>query len=162
MKSVIAEPVTPSAFAPFGDAFRSLTAVGRSPPVSTIESTLMTRVPPSLTVTTIARSTFPLEIRLLERHVNSTQTFIPMLNSDFLAIVTPNLPDGSPNLSELRAFLFEGNTGLTYRLGVWHASMIGISNLATFSVLMWRGEDSKDETIGVEPLQIHLPRGWVK
>ncbi|CDO95197.1 unnamed protein product [Kluyveromyces dobzhanskii CBS 2104] len=69
------------------------------------------------------------EIKVLEKHPFSTQTFIPMgraTASGYAYLVVTALPDkaGEPDLSSLNAFLCKPNQVVTYGAGVWHAPMI--------------------------------------
>lgn len=68
-----------------------------------------------------------------------------MLNARFLTTVAPSASDGSPDIAGIRAFVIEGDTGITYRAGVWHGSMIGLSEPTHLAVLMWRRGQGDDE-----------------
>lgn len=78
-----------------------------------------------------------LKIRILERHLFTTQTFIPVglaaanPSTKYLVIVAPTLgptkvfPDqGPPDLENLRAFIAHGGQAVTYAPGTWHAPMV--------------------------------------
>ena len=77
------------------------------------------------------------QIRILERHPFTTQTFIPMgldaadQSTKYLVIVAPTLPptsnfpdQGPPDLANVRAFLADGGQAVTYGAGTWHAPMV--------------------------------------
>ncbi|KAA8642271.1 hypothetical protein EYZ11_008874 [Aspergillus tanneri] len=90
------------------------------------------------------------DVRILERHPYTTQTFIPIdLSSQsragdqeepyFLVVVAPTrkgetviatTPSGPksirdpPDLQNLRAFVARGGQAVTYGVGVWHAPMV--------------------------------------
>ncbi|BAO38440.1 ureidoglycolate hydrolase [Kluyveromyces marxianus] len=71
------------------------------------------------------------ELKVLEKHPFSSQTFIPMGRSTsmgFAYIVVVALPNekGEPDLLTLKAFLCKPNQAVTYGAGVWHAPMIVI------------------------------------
>ena len=84
-------------------------------------------------------------VRILERHPFTTQTFVPLgvaandPGTRFLLIVAPSLPDslpaktasGSsiqihppPDLCNLKAFVAHGGQAVTYGVGTWHAPMV--------------------------------------
>ncbi len=85
------------------------------------------------------------DVRILERHPFTTQTFTPLAHSGhysdtkFLVIVAPSLPDpfpkkmapGSdcqiyrpPDLRNLKAFVAHDGQAVTYGVGTWHAPMV--------------------------------------
>lgn len=78
------------------------------------------------------------DVRILERHPFTTQTFVPMgLAGDdpstlYLVIVAPTLPqtwsapgsEGMPDLRNLKAFVATGTQAVTYGAGTWHAPMV--------------------------------------
>ena len=90
-----------------------------------------------------------LEVRILERHPYTSQTFIPLglaaAEADetrYLVIVAPTLPPSSedeslpvpsgenlpgrglPDLRKIQAFVAKGSQAVTYGPGTWHAPMI--------------------------------------
>jgi ureidoglycolate lyase len=85
------------------------------------------------------------EVRVLERHPFTTQTFCPLglatndPDSFFLVLVAPSLSDplpattssGSkvqiqhgPDLRNLKAFVARGGQAVTYGVGTWHSPMV--------------------------------------
>jgi ureidoglycolate lyase len=82
------------------------------------------------------------EVKILERHPFTTQTFCPLgLASEsaetyFLVIVAPSmdnpveteegggLVERPPDLNKLRAFVAHGGQAVTYAPGTWHAPMV--------------------------------------
>jgi ureidoglycolate lyase len=85
------------------------------------------------------------EVKILERHPFTTQTFCPLglslndLDALFLVIVAPSLsdplpataPSGSkvliqrpPDLHNLKAFVARGGQAVTYAVGTWHSPML--------------------------------------
>ena len=91
-----------------------------------------------------------LDIKVLERHEFSSQTFVPVDVQRYLIIVGP--PGHQPDPSELRAFIARGDQGVTYGAGVWHHGMTVLDGPAAFAVLMWRDRGPEDEQFfDVEP-----------
>jgi len=81
--------------------------------------------------------TFP--VGILERHLYTTQTFIPMglsptdTSTNYLIIVASTMPStgdfpdrGAPDLSNLKAFVAHGRQAVTYGAATWHAPMVVI------------------------------------
>lgn len=63
--------------------------------------------------------TVPLELGFLERHPLGSQAFMPLNEERFLIVVAP--PGDSINPDEVRAFVTNGQQGVNYRAGTWHA-----------------------------------------
>lgn len=91
-----------------------------------------------------------LDIRVLEQHPYTSQTFVPMglaaadESTCYLVIVAMELPaseqdwTGYPDLSSLRAFVARGHQAVTYAAGTWHAPMIVLgSSPVDFVVVQW-------------------------
>jgi ureidoglycolate lyase len=76
-----------------------------------------------------------LDVRLLERHPESTQMFVPMRASRFLLVVA--LGGEEPDLSTLSAFVVEGPQAITYAPGVWHHPMVALDSEADFVNLLF-------------------------
>lgn len=74
------------------------------------------------------------DIKVLEKHPFSTQTFIPMgrsVDSGYAYLVVTALENNDkngPDLETLQAFLCKANQAVTYGVGVWHAPMIVVGN----------------------------------
>ena len=97
--------------------------------------------------------TWPMQVKILERHPHSSQTFIPVKAARYLVIVAPDKPDGSPDLEGARCFLADGRQGITYRRGLWHHDMTVLDDTAEMAILMWCDGSSDDE----ELLEIDTP-----
>ena len=145
---------------------------------------LFASFPQALRPTSPSSSTQVLDIRLLERHPYTTQTFIPLVShvpqgqrkNRYLVVVAPTLPapepgvgltpyfpqvtsvgygdgGGLPDLKNIRAFLAEEGTAVTYGVGVWHAPMIVVGKgRIDFMVTQWmsgkEGEDCQEVDLG--------------
>jgi ureidoglycolate lyase len=83
-------------------------------------------------------------IAFLERHPQSTQTFIPMRVSRWLVLVAPDLPDGSPDLGAMKAFIAGPEDAICIRRNVWHAGLTVFDRPAEFAMIMWRTDDGDD------------------
>ncbi|KAL8997653.1 MAG: hypothetical protein Q9169_003133 [Polycauliona sp. 2 TL-2023] len=83
------------------------------------------------------KSDLPVEVKILERHPYTTQTFIPLgvgreAQGMYLVVVAPTLPPtgqspftvmGPPDLKKLRTFWAHGGQAVTYGMGTWHMPM---------------------------------------
>src|SRR6476661_1880117 len=127
---IVAEPLTAEAFKPFGAVLEGTPAPGRH----YLSDTLANRradAPISLAVATVApKGTLPLDVKVLERHEHSSQTFIPLHVSRYLVLATLEAPGGQ---------------GVTYAMGTWHHPLTVLDGPATFAVLMWRDGTPRDE-----------------
>ena len=138
-------PLTPEAFAPFGDVVSAGLRAGASANQGTAvrfdgAAQLETTRPaarPNLAVFRSIAKTLPFELRLLEKHPCSTQAFLPMLCARFLVCVAPPMPDGSPDVARLVAFLCGPGQGINYQRGVWHHPILALDAPAEFAMLAW-------------------------
>ena len=76
---------------------------------------------------------FPLQITMLEKHPFFSQTFIPKGNTPFLVVVSP--PSEEPIIENIRAFISNGDQGISYSRGVWHFPLISINDNSQFIVI---------------------------
>lgn len=75
----------------------------------------------------------PLQIRMLERHPLSSQTFIPLEGRAFLVVVAEDGPTASA--AQLRAYLSSGRQGVNYRRNTWHHPLIALGEVSRFLVI---------------------------
>ena len=66
---------------------------------------------------------FPLEIKIMEKHPIASQSFLPIQDYDWLVVVSEEKND-LPDLSTLRCFHVNGDTGITYNKNVWHHPLL--------------------------------------
>tara|TARA_B110000305_G_scaffold206803_1_gene237894 strand:+ start:594 stop:1115 length:522 start_codon:yes stop_codon:yes gene_type:complete len=76
---------------------------------------------------------FPLQITMLENHPFFSQTFIPKNNTPFIVVVAP--PSQDPVIENVKAFITNGDQGISYSRGVWHFPLISINDDSQFIVL---------------------------
>lgn len=129
------ERLSQDAFAPFGELVRAPEVPGRSD----FSGPLGSRAPqsaPSLFTVRVTPQSMPLSMVMLERHPFSSQTFIPLDVERYLVAVAPTADD-LPDLARLKVFTVDGDTGVTYRTGVWHHPMATLDREGTFAVFMW-------------------------
>ena len=76
---------------------------------------------------------FPLQITMLENHPFFSQTFIPKNNTPFIVVVAP--PSQEPVIENIKAFITDGDQGISYSRGVWHFPLISMNDNSEFIVL---------------------------
>lgn len=151
------EPLTAEAFAPFGEVLSAPDAPGRT----YIDTALVNRraqAKPSLSFTFKAPSSLPLASTVMERHLHSSQSFVPMEAGRWLAIVAPHGADGRPDMARAKAFLARPDQGVTYGADVWHHPFTVIDRPGRFAVFMWKdGGLEDDEFVDVPAFEVVLP-----
>jgi ureidoglycolate lyase len=159
-----AQPLTREAFAPFGDVIGLELGAGSSANQGTatrydrIAQLTSTRpeAQPNLAVFRSVAKALPFEVRLVERHLCSSQMFVPLSCRRFLVVVCPSDARGEPDLSQLRAFLCGPGQGVNYRAGVWHHPIIALDGPAEFLMLAWEAGTALDceERLLSTPLRV--------
>jgi len=85
---------------------------------------------------------FPLQITMLENHPFFSQTFIPKNNTPFIVVVAP--PSQEPVIENIKAFITDGDQGISYSRGVWHFPLISLKDNAQFVVIDRKHNVDKD------------------
>ena len=139
-------PLTPEAFAPFGQVLQAYADIHAVPSPRTTRVTpanqgsalkfhklalLHSSYPPSAGATaglSVYRCTptGARAVRVLERHPCTNQAFVPMgaePGSRYLVVVARIGEDGRPEVGSLRAFVAEAAQGVVYDTGVWRESL---------------------------------------
>ncbi|MEM9028022.1 MAG: ureidoglycolate lyase [Pseudomonadota bacterium] len=155
---LLAEPISPEAFATFGVVLAAPSELGRiyydqgltntRPNASASISIAHIAETRSLTITAVE----------MERHAFSSQSFIPMDVSRYLIVVAPHDVNGTPDAQQAKAFIVPGDVGITYGADVWHHPITVLDRPAVFAVQMWRdGTASDEEFVKLErPFRIDL------
>lgn len=147
-----AQPLTAQAFAPFGSLATLDGAGGRS-----VNQDRARRIPgfgdlahdaaaarPVLDLYHIAPSPLPFEVACFERHVLTSQAFIPIRCARLLIVVAPDRADGQPDIDRAVAFIGDDRTAIHYRAGVWHSPLVALDDAAQLAMLMWEAGDLRD------------------
>lgn len=147
-----AQPLTAEAFAPFGSLAAIDAAGGRAvnqdrgrriPGIGDlVHDAAATR--PVLDVYHLKPSPLPFTLACFERHVLTSQVFIPIRCARLLLAVAPDDANGQPDVARARAFIADGDTIIHYRAGVWHSPLIALDGSASLSMLMWEAGDARD------------------
>lgn len=150
---LVATAITPEAYRPYGDVLSADradvasrdanqgTAARRNHQIELQHSRSAAR-PNFSSFRCAPRTEWPMPLALLEKHPCSTQTFIPMKASRYLAVVA--LGADAPDLSTLRAFVVGADAAISYRPGVWHHPMIALDRVSDFACLVWEDGSPED------------------
>jgi ureidoglycolate lyase len=117
------EPATPANIAPFGElvggaAFPVIPPSAFYSEVQTHRPTFISDEQTEIAVCNLKRR--PLRVRWMERHFKHTQVFLPLGAKPFIAVLAPPTETDLPNIADARAFLFDGQAGLSMHIGTWH------------------------------------------
>ena len=157
MIQVEALPLTREAFAPFGDVI-DVASMDRRTYYEEALGNLRSAAKPSLSVTFKAPTTDrPLKSEMLERHEFSSQTFVPVDVGRWLIVVAPHASAGGPDMGQLRAFIANGQQGVTYKPNTWHHGLTVLDRPGRFAVFMWRAGAKDEEFVPVQPFSVCIP-----
>lgn len=138
------EPLTDSAFAPFGDRLAAPEQAGRA----WFGDALFSDRPAARPILGLSRieqaGALPLTVRRMERHARSSQSFVPLDELAMLVVVAPDM-GGRPDLARARAFVAANGLGVTYAANVWHHPLTLLTAPARLAVWMWRDGGPEDE-----------------
>ncbi|MCA7086613.1 ureidoglycolate lyase [Cupriavidus sp. DB3] len=165
--SLIAQPLSADAFAPFGDVIesdgRASIAINRGMchrfhdlaevDVSSDDGR------PLINLFESQPYALPLVLTSFERHPLGSQAFIPLGDARFLVVVAP--PGDTVEPHAVRAFVTNGRQGVNYRKGVWHHSLIVTEGVARFIVVDRGGPGNNCDELelpGGATLRLDLPR----
>lgn len=145
MKTLLIEPLTRTAFAPFGDVIEL--AGARQIPINlgtTMRYHDLARVDvtdeggrPLVNLFRGQPRTLPFEVTMLERHPLGSQAFIPLTERPYLIVVAPA---GEIVPQKVRAFVTQGWQGVNYAKGIWHHPLIAVGESSDFIVVDRGGE----------------------
>lgn len=127
MLELRAEPLTPEAFAAFGDVIDSRSSdhfminSGRTRRHHDLAKVEVAGESPRVLISIFVSQPVevPLELTFLERHPLGSQAFMPLHEEQFLVVVAP--PGDTIDPVAVRAFITDGRQGVNYAKGTWHA-----------------------------------------
>jgi ureidoglycolate lyase len=163
MRTLIIEPLTKEAFAPFGDVIETEGSdhfminngsTRRYHKLATVE-TAQPDDKAIISIFSAEKLEYPLTVRMLERHPQGSQAFIPLLGNPFLIVVAP--VGDAPESELARAFVSNGKQGINYHRGVWHHPVLTIEKRDDFLVVDRSGSGNNcDEHFFTEDEQLLL------
>lgn len=154
---LLTQPLTPSAFEPFGQVFTAPEQPGRGRNMAQLEN-LRPEAPPILSVFHVKPSQLPLTIDNMERHEFSSQSFMPLDVVNYLAVVAPPNSEGKLDPNEICAFVVRGDQCLNFYANIWHYSLTTLGGAGRFATLTWQ-DGGKGDTVFVpleDPIEISL------
>ena len=83
------------------------------------------------------RRSFPMNIKMMEKHPLGSQAFIPMNDTSFLIFVAPK--GEKPKINKIESFIVPKQTGINYKPGIWHFPLISLKNM-NFLVIDRKGK----------------------
>lgn len=146
MKHLVLEPITADGFAPFGQLL--LPPLPGQPRFDVIDELQNGRpgAKARLSLAVLEPATLPLVASRMERHVQSSQAFVPTDCASYLVLVAPHAPGSDrPDARKLRAFQVPGDTGINYRADTWHYPLTALERTARFVVLTFVDGSVGDE-----------------
>ncbi|MCC6007459.1 MAG: ureidoglycolate lyase [Rhodobacteraceae bacterium] len=138
MTRIVARPLTPAAFAPFGDVLEvtgppdriiNEGACGRWHDRARLDFGPGGRA--GLSLFRAVPRALPYRLSLLERHPDGSQAFVPLQEAPFLVIVAPDA-GGVPGRP--LAFVTVPGQGVNYLRGTWHGVLAPLSD-GVFAVI---------------------------
>jgi len=156
-KCLVIEPLTPEAFAPFGETI-SVAAAARQFPINggttqrfhdlaQVEA-IGEGVHVGISLFRAQPRALPFAVTMLERHPFGSQAFVPLSKTPYLIVVAKS-PQHAP-----RCFIARDGEGVNYRRGTWHHPLLALEAESDFLVV---------DRIGGGPNcdEAALPEAWI-
>ncbi len=146
MLELKAQPLTPEAFAPFGDVIDTRTAdyfpinAGRTRRYHDLArvETLGEEAHTLINIFASQPVEMPLALDFLECHPLGSQAFMPLHEERFVIVVAPK--GDTIDSQDVRAFVTDGRQGVNYHAGTWHAIQSVLEREGSFLVVDRGGE----------------------
>ena len=132
-RKIKAEPLTPEALGPWGQVLTSNGDPAQRDEYAASTDNLRDHAKLNITFMRVANRA-PL-VKAIERHPHSMQLFVPMNGGRYLAVVCPALPDGGPDIGNIRAFVANGGQAVNYDAGVWHGPLCVLDRPTDFTMI---------------------------
>ena len=146
--AILIEPLTPEAFAPFGQVIQTAGAhhypinAGMTERFHDLANVQLAGDNPRPLISIFRGQPYaiPLNLKLVERHPLGSQAFYPLSDRPFLVIVAPDI-DGIPGTP--RAFLTGPGQGVNIAMNTWHGVLTPLERDSYFLVVD-RGGDGNN------------------
>lgn len=133
------QPLTRSAFAPFGDVIEADPASMRLINGGTTErfhalAAVEASGEGARAILSVFRGqprSFPYAVTMMERHPLGSQSFSPLSGKPYLVVVSPD-DGGEPGRPQV--FLARADQGVNYRRNVWHHPLMALDQASDFLV----------------------------
>lgn len=140
MRRVTPKPLTPEAFAPYGDVISTREGVEQYPinyGATTRFNDLAdidTAQDGGRTIVSLFRSQplVPAVLKIMERHPLGSQAFMPLSGQPYLVAVAPA---GDLDPARIEVFLASGDQGVNYAAGTWHHYSLALDAESDFLVI---------------------------
>ena len=145
---VKAQPLTPEAFAPYGDVVAAAGAPtkminqGRCARFHDLARLDFSDGRAGLSIFKGEKETLPLALTMVERHPEGSQAFVPMSADPFLVVVAQD-DSGAPK--DPRAFITQPGQAINFHRGTWHGVLAPLSEPGLFAVVDRIGEGANLE-----------------
>ncbi|HWL27273.1 MAG TPA: ureidoglycolate lyase [Burkholderiaceae bacterium] len=154
--TLLIEPLTRAAFAPFGDVIEATDDVlhfsindGNTERYHDLAH--IDPGPDGRAIVSLFRGqprTLPFDVVMMERHPRASQAFIPLSGRPYLAVVAA--PGDPPAAGDLRVFLCQANQGVNYARGVWHHPLLALEQISDFLVIDRSGPGDNCDVITLD------------
>lgn len=141
MTTIKVQPLTREAFLLFGDVIEAIPDgkthainAGTTERFHDLATSVALGEDPR-TIISIGRAqpfSWPIEVKLLERHPDGSQAFMPLSPSHFVVLVAPD-EQGAPGAPQ--AFLVSPGQGINYFVGTWHAPLMALEKATDFLIV---------------------------
>lgn len=137
-RQIVTAPLTPEAFAPFGDLLGTAGApdkiinqeqCGRYHDRALLD---FSDGRAGISLFDAKPRALPYQLDMVERHPDGSQAFIPMSHQPFLVIVAPD-ENGVPGRPQ--AFVTQPGQAVNYHRGVWHGVLTPLHGPGLFAVV---------------------------
>ncbi len=142
---IMAQPLDPATFAPFGTVLRAPDGAGRDYFDGGLAN-LRNAARASLSIARVIEPVvLPFAVKLMERHAFSSQSFVPMQAARWLVVVAPHAKEGGPDVGRMQAFIAGPDEGIIFGADVWHHPLTVLDAPGSFAIGMWLAGDGHDE-----------------
>lgn len=157
VRRLVAQPLTPAAFAPFGEVIAPEAAaeIERINEGHSLRHADLARIDcgreggrPAVSLMRTTPKAQPITLTCMERHPRGSQAFIPLSRRPFLVVVAP---PGRFDPERIAAFLAREGAGVNYRAGVWHHYSLALEGPSDFLVIDRAGPGENCEEVALDP-----------
>ncbi len=158
MRTICAQPISAKKFAQYGELLHVPELGARAFFEDSLENGRAAAWPSLSIAHVTASQAGPIQVRQMERHRFSSQTFLPLSAATWLVVVAPgDSKTDAPDMARAEAFVLRGAQGITYRQNVWHHPLTVLREPAAFAVFMWRdGTSGDEEFVDVPPFNVTI------